>query len=150
MNIAKIKLDGSVISTSPVGPVNVGEGEDMIQYPRGIFVGASQWTDAELNAIGYAHISEDPIPPGKVSTGHTDTFVAGRVVRSHVIGDAPVVPDASPSDPDYDYARERQKAYPSTSEMLVALWEAAVEGRPEAQAALEVERRAVKARFPKK
>ncbi len=47
------------------------------------------------------------------------------------------------------YARDRQAEYPSTDEMIVALWEQVVENRPEAAQALEAKRQAVKAAHPK-
>jgi len=151
MTIAKIKLDGSVISTFKPRAVNVGDGDDMVQYPKGIFVGASQWTDAELNALGFARFYEQRVGPLQRSTGHTDTFEDGIVTRVHTLIDyvAPVVPDKTPADPDYDHVEERRRAYPSQEEIIVALWEASVEGRPEAQDALEIKRQAVKTRFPK-
>ena len=49
----------------------------------------------------------------------------------------------------YDYAVERAKEYPSTSALVVALWEKIVEGRPEAADALQNQRLAVKAKWPK-
>lgn len=149
MNIAQINPDGSVIATSRPRAVNVGEGDAMVQYPKGIFIGNSQWTDAELNTIGYARFEEVAIPVGKVSAGHTDTFEGGVVTRTHTLTDPPVIPDATPADEGYNYVMERSRAYPTQNEMIVALWEATVEGRPEAQVALEVQRQAVKTRFPK-
>jgi hypothetical protein len=50
---------------------------------------------------------------------------------------------------EYDYGSERQRVYPHIDEMIVALWEQVVESRPEAATAVEVERQATKARFPK-
>lgn len=50
----------------------------------------------------------------------------------------------------YDYAAERAKEYPSTAALVVALWERDVEGRPELADALQVQREAVKAKWPKK
>lgn len=178
MIIAKIESDGTVISTSRPKAVNVGEGEALIQYPKGIFVGGSKWTDAELNAIGYARFEEIAVPSTKRSTGHTDTFENGRVTRTHTMIDyvAPVIPDpqptkvavegdriVDPADPtsllpavvgetipnlDYDHVKLRQNVYPAIDELIVALWEDAVEGRPAAKVALEAARQAIKIRFP--
>lgn len=47
------------------------------------------------------------------------------------------------------YAYLRQQEYPSTSEMVVALWEKLVENRPEALEALQAKREAVKQKNPK-
>jgi len=181
MNIVKITPEGIVLSGFTAKAVNVGTGDDMIQYPRGIFVGNSKWTDAELNVIGFARFEEIRFGTDKRSTGSTDTFEAGRVTRTHTLVDyvAPVVPDATPTyvaeegdykrtdplDPlsdmilatpgevlpnhDYNYVSERSRLYPSEAAITVALWEAVVELRPEAKDALEVERQAIKARFPK-
>lgn len=49
----------------------------------------------------------------------------------------------------YDYAAERAKEYPSTAALVVALWERIVEGRTEAADALQKQREAVKAKWPK-
>jgi len=48
-----------------------------------------------------------------------------------------------------DYARNRQAEYPSTDELIVALWENVVEERASAVVSLEAIRQQVKARFPK-
>ena len=49
----------------------------------------------------------------------------------------------------YDYAAERAKEYPSVAALMVALWERDVEGRPEAADALQKQREAVKANWPR-
>lgn len=49
----------------------------------------------------------------------------------------------------YDYAAERRKEYPSCDALVVALWERDVEGRPESADALQKQREAVKAKWPK-
>ena len=48
-----------------------------------------------------------------------------------------------------EYARSRQAEYPSTDELIVALWENVVEERASAVVALESARQAVKAKYPK-
>ena len=48
-----------------------------------------------------------------------------------------------------EYARNRQAEYPSTDELIVALWENVVEERASAVVALESARQAVKAKHPK-
>lgn len=47
------------------------------------------------------------------------------------------------------YAREREAEYPRIEEMIVALWEQVVEGRPEAAQSLEAKRQVVKQAHPK-
>jgi len=47
------------------------------------------------------------------------------------------------------YQRKRREAYPSTDELVVALWESNVEGRPEALLELQEQRLAVKEKHPK-
>ena len=48
-----------------------------------------------------------------------------------------------------DYARNRQAEYPSTDDLIVALWENVVEERASAVVSLEDDRQAVKAKYPK-
>jgi hypothetical protein len=50
--------------------------------------------------------------------------------------------------PAYNHASQRANLYPPHSELIVALWEAVVENRPAAKDALEIERQAIKVRFP--
>ena len=143
---AKIKKDGTVITVHNYRPVTDDNG---IQHPRNIF---TLWTDEELNAIGYARFDEQHIPSDKRSTGATDTFLDGRIFRSHTTIDyvaPPPPPDQQPGDEDYNNAAERLKLYPALNDLIVALWEQVVEDRPEAATALEVDRQAVKDRFPK-
>ena len=143
---AKITEDGTVITVHNYRPVTDDNG---IQHPRNIF---QLWTDEELNAIGYARFDEENVSSDKRSTGTTDSFVDGRVFRTHTtidyVSPAPP-PDKQPGDEFYDHANERAKVYPALNDLIVALWERVVEDRPEAAVALEVERQAVKTRFPK-
>jgi len=48
-----------------------------------------------------------------------------------------------------EYARNRQAEYPSTDELIVALWENVVEERASAVISLEADRQAVKTKYPK-
>ena len=48
-----------------------------------------------------------------------------------------------------EYARNRQKEYPSANELIVALWENVVEERASAVVSLEADRQAVKTKYPK-
>ena len=157
--VAKIESDGTIIS---LHNDNKGVTDDNgIQHPRNIW---QLWTDAELNAIGYARFEEQHVPNDKRSTGYSDTFADGRVTRTHTTKDyvpPPPPPDKTPTivDPDddsktipnpyYNHNYEREKLYPLKDELIVALWEKMVEDRPEAAAALEVSRQAIKKRFPK-
>jgi hypothetical protein len=143
---AKINEDGTVISVHNYRPVTDDNG---IQHPRNIF---TLWTDEELNAIGYARFDEENVPSDKRSTGTTDTFADGRVFRSHTTKDfvpGPPPPDKQPDEEGYDYVYERSKVYPTTDDLIVAMWEQVVEDRPDTATALEVDRQAVKVRFPK-
>lgn len=47
------------------------------------------------------------------------------------------------------YKENREKEYPSTDELVVALWEKVVEGRSDSSNALETKRQAVKIKHPK-
>jgi len=48
-----------------------------------------------------------------------------------------------------DYARNRQAEYPSTDDLIVALWENVVEERAASVISLEATRQAIKAKYPK-
>lgn len=52
-------------------------------------------------------------------------------------------------DPNPTYAELRAKEYPATDALVIALWERIVEGRPEASEALQAQRAATKAKYPK-
>ena len=91
---AKINEDGTVITVHNYRPVTDDNG---IQHPRNIF---QLWTDEELNAIGYARFDEENVSSDKRSTGTTDSFVDGRVLRTHTTIDyvaPPPPPDPEPT-----------------------------------------------------
>jgi hypothetical protein len=48
-----------------------------------------------------------------------------------------------------DYARKRQAEYPRIDQLIVALWESSVEGRPASAAELQALREAIKQKYPK-
>lgn len=48
-----------------------------------------------------------------------------------------------------EYQRKRAEEYPSLDAILVALWEASIEGRPESATELESLRQAIKQKYPK-
>ncbi len=48
-----------------------------------------------------------------------------------------------------DYGRLRKAEYPSTDELIVALWENVVEERAASVVSLESKRQAIKAKYPK-
>ena len=48
-----------------------------------------------------------------------------------------------------EYARNRQKEYPSANELIVALWENVIEERAASVISLEATRQAIKAKYPK-
>ncbi len=98
---AQITPDGIVLKVFNFKAVNVGDDDEMIQYPKSIW---TMWTDAELNAIGYAKFDEQHVPSDKRSTGTTDTFEGGKVYRSHTMIDfvPAVVIDPEPTLPDQD------------------------------------------------
>lgn len=109
MKIAKLNPDNSVASVFNARGVDVGEGDEMVQYPSDIF---DAWSDDELNEIGFAHFEEEHVPSDKRSTGHTDTFTDGRIMRTHTLIDyvaPPPPPDPVPGDEDYDYAALRKR-----------------------------------------
>lgn len=47
------------------------------------------------------------------------------------------------------YAELRAKEYPSTDELIIALWEKVIEGRPETAATLQATREIIKVKYPK-
>ena len=93
---AKITEDGTVIAVHNYRPVTDDNG---IQHPRNIF---TLWSDEELNTIGYARFDEENVSSDKRSTGTTDSFVDGRVFRSHTTIDyvPPGDPEPTIEDPD--------------------------------------------------
>lgn len=56
---------------------------------------------------------------------------------------------APPSPPPLSYDKAREAEFPSEKELIVALWEKVVEGRPESADALQALRIAVKEKYPK-
>ena len=48
-----------------------------------------------------------------------------------------------------DYARKRAEEYPGLDQLIVALWEAQIEGRPTTAQDLQALREAVKQKYPK-
>lgn len=126
--IAQLNPDGSVAKVFNAQPVSVEqtftvdrgafdtkgkwiadlvEETDTIQHGKGIFTGPSQWTDAELNAIGFARFEEERVPSDKRSTGTEDVTTDGRVLRKHTTIDyvpPPPPPDPVPGDEGYDFA----------------------------------------------
>lgn len=48
-----------------------------------------------------------------------------------------------------EYQRRRAAEYPRIDELIVALWESTVEGRPATAAELQALREAIKAKYPK-
>jgi hypothetical protein len=98
-------------------------------------------------------------PDGRLINGGQRPCVAGEVeideVAPHKPGDrlirdpdnprrAIVAPPPVPT-----YAEQRAKEYPSADALIVALWERIVEGRPEASVAIQAQRAAIKAKYPK-
>lgn len=43
---------------------------------------------------------------------------------------------------------QREAEYPTTKELIVALWEKVIEGRPESADVLEIKRQAIKEKYP--
>lgn len=72
-----------VIDVHRAKAVEVGGGDSMVQYPKGIFTGPTAWSDAELNAIGYARFDEVKPGAGELSSGTVDDFTNGKVTRTH-------------------------------------------------------------------
>lgn len=143
MIIAKINPDGSVIEMFQPTALTDDAGT---KHPENIF---DIWSDSELNAIGFARVTGYAVQSGKVSTGQVDSFVHGVVVRTHTLIDYVRPPDPAPGDEGYDYDYLRQRNFPNTESLIVALWEMVVEDRPEAADALQLKRSAIKANFPK-
>lgn len=76
-------------------------------------------------------------------------------VAPHQPGDRLVVDPQNPrraivaAPPEPTYAERRAAEYPSAEALTVALWELVYEKRPEAADALQAQREAVKAKWPK-
>jgi hypothetical protein len=150
MKIARIDKDGKALEVFGPTAVRVPHPQnpnDYVKHGKDIFVGASAWSDKDLNRLGFARLEEEAIPQGKQQSGDPiDTLVNGKIMRSFNVVD---VVDKTPSDAGYDYASERLRLYPATHEMVVALWEHLLGGDSRAATALEAERQAIKLRFPK-
>jgi|TARA_Y100000310_G_scaffold332689_1_gene408731 hypothetical protein len=71
------------------------DGPDGTQHPRSIF---TIWTDAQLNKIGYARLTDNGVSEGMVSTGTSDKMTARKVVRTHTEEPAPPPPPPNPSE----------------------------------------------------
>lgn len=79
-------------------------GPDGVQHPASIF---RLWRDDQLNAIGYARMSEDrKAPDGKMLDAFSDEMVDGVVVRTWTFKDKPVR-EPSPPDPE-NYKHDRK------------------------------------------
>jgi hypothetical protein len=59
-------------------------------------------------------------------------------------------PEPADPIPEPTYQEKRRAEYPSTEELIVALWEKDIEGRPETSIALEEKRKVIKKKYPKK
>ena len=57
--------------------------------------------------------------------------------------------DAAYAEWENDYSRNRKEEYPSIDELVVALWEGVVEERMASVTKLEIQRQAVKTKYPK-
>ena len=72
-------------------------GPDGTQHPRTIFL---VWTDAQLNAIGYARMIETPATPpeGMKRKSFSDKMTAGVVTRTWTHENLPPPPPPNPED----------------------------------------------------
>lgn len=59
-------------------------------------------------------------------------------------------PEPADPIPEPTYEEKRRAEYPSTDELVVALWEKVIEGRPETADVLQADRKAIKEKYPKK
>ena len=103
----------------------------------------------------------DPTPtlPDKDAWVETVPAVMGEEVVKAVLaedGVTVVTPETTINhaattkpNPEYNYLSLRLRDYPLKEDMIVALWEAVVESRPDAKDALETKRQEVKKKFPK-
>lgn len=130
-----VKLNPDNTIAEEFDPYQDIKSDSGVTHPKQIF---DRWTDAELNEIGYARLEVQEFPTGKQSTATSDELVDGVMVRSHTLEDIP-----------YHHAPLRAAEYPPIDALIVAMWEQIVEDRPDAAAALEVERQAIKTKYPK-
>jgi hypothetical protein len=90
----------------------------------------AEWAWVGEDYAGLAWYSSDVPKP-------TEAEIDAERARLHAVWEA------------QDYARKRAEEYPGLDQLLVALWEAQIEGRPATAQDLQALREAVKAKYPK-
>ena len=93
------------------------------------------------NIVLYDGVGEFSVD-GDLIVADENTYIGGAYADG-VFAPAPIPEDVS------TYASNRRYEYPSTDDLIVALWENVVEERAAAVVSLEADRQAVKTKYPK-
>jgi len=86
----------------------------------------------------------DTLKQNAIRTGHLEKDIEVKFVT-----DAEFASIMEAMKPIPTYEDLRRAEYPKTDELIVALWEKVIEGRPESVIILQAEREAVKIKYPK-
>jgi len=89
-----------------------------------------------------AHL--DTLTKNALNAGYTEAELEVKYVT-----DAEFSAIMEANKPISTYEDLRRAEHPKTDELIVALWEQVIEGRPESAAILQAERESVKLKFPK-
>lgn len=105
-----------------------------------------------ITSKGLEQLGFDPINDFVLQDDGSGTYIRDWNSASPQPSEAEIEAAHNEWQAEYDaqeYARNRQAEYPSTDELIVALWENVVEERASAVVSLEAIRQQVKARHPK-
>lgn len=89
-----------------------------------------------------AHL--DTLKQNAINAGHAESDIEVKYVTD---GEYQAILDSMK--PVQTYEDLRRAEYPSTDELIIALWEQVVEGRPESAAILQAKREKIKLSYPK-
>ena len=109
-------------------------------------------TSKGLQQLGFKSLSFDPAGDFRLQDDGAGVYIKEWKSGSPQPTQAEIEAAEATWQTNYDaqeYARNRQEEYPSTDDLIVALWENVIEDRMESATALETLRQAVKAKYPK-
>ena len=86
----------------------------------------------------------DTLKQNAINQGHLEADIEVKYITE---AEYQIILEAEKPIPTYQDLRRAE--YPSINDMTVALWEDVVEGRPKTRIALQVEREAIKIKYPK-
>ena len=112
----------------------------------------SMITSQGLKKLGFKSLSFNDDGDFLLQDDGAGTYIAEWKSASPQPSEAEIETAHSEWQAEYDsqeYARNRQAEYPSTDDLIVALWENVVEERAASVISLEATRQAIKAKYPK-